>query len=346
MVKKFFIGLFALILVLVLAYLLGPKPNPLYLNGELPEVTSDLPALESKINRDEAGVEGIKANNQARIVWYDSTQKEKTPYSIVYLHGFGASQAEGDPIHLTLARKYGCNLYLSRLKDQGIDTEDAFKEITAENYLASAKKAVAIGKALGDTVIIMATSTGGALGLYIASENPEIKAVIAYSPIVDTYEGTLFLARGPWGMQLTRMVQGDPVIEEREGLEKQYWSRTYHVEAYVALSVLVGNLMTPETFQNITYPVFIGYYYKNEEEQDKVVSVPKMLEMYDQLRTPDHLKRKVAFPHAGDHVIGSYIRSDDWQNVMDATDQFMQEVLHMEPAAVPAVMEPEVAEVE
>jgi hypothetical protein len=31
---------------------------------------------------------------------------------------------------------------------------------------------------------------------------------------------------------------------------------------------------------------------------------------------------------------------------MDATDQFMQEVLHMEPAAVPVVMEPEVAEVE
>ena len=265
---------------------------------------------------------------------------------MVYLHGFGASQAEGDPIHVTLARKYGCNLYLSRLDEQGIDTEDAFKDFSAESYLASAKRAVAIGEALGDTVIIISTSTGGALGLYIASENPGIKAVIAYSPIVDTYEGTLFLARGPWGMQLTRMVQGNPAITEREGLEKQYWSRVYNPEAYVGLSVLVGELMTPETFQNIHCPVFLGYYYKNEDEQDKVLSVPKMLEMFSQRGTPEPLKRKVAFPNAGDHVIGSYITSNDWQSVMDSTDRFMQEVLHMEPAPSPAIPQPALVEVE
>ncbi len=339
MLKKFFIGLFAFLLVLVLIYLLGPTPGTPDLNGQLPTVTTDLAALEREINVQEAEVPGIKANNQARIVWFDSTRKEKTPYSIVYLHGFGASQAEGDPVHITLARKYGCNLYLSRLKDQGIDTDDAFEDITAENYLESAKRAVAIGKSLGDTVIIMATSTGGALGLYLASENPEIKAVIAYSPIIDTYEGTLFLARGPWGAQLTSMVQGNPVIEEREGLEKQYWSRVYHTEAYVALSVLVGELMTPETFQNIHCPVFLGYYYKNEEEQDMVVSVPKMLEMYEQLGTPEPLKRKEAFPEADNHVIASYIRSNDWQNVMNATGQFMQEVLHMKPADAPVTNE-------
>jgi hypothetical protein len=142
------------------------------------------------------------------------------------------------------------------------------------------------------------------------------------------------------------MVQGDPVIEEREGLEKQYWSRVYHAEAYVGLSVLVGNLMTPATFHNIHSPVFIGYYYKNEEEQDKVVSVPKILEMYDQLGTPDPLKKKVAFPNAGDHVIGSYITSDDWQSVMDSTEVFMQQVLQMEPVAAQETLEPTLVEVE
>lgn len=346
MIKKLLIGLFGLILLLVLVYLLGPKPDSYELNGQLPEVSTNLSVLEQEINQKEANVEGLKANNQARIVWFDSTRKEKTPYSIVYLHGFGASQAEGDPIHFTLAKKYGCNLYLSRLKDHGIDTEDAFEDINAENYLASAKEAVAIGKTLGDTVIIMATSMGGSLGLYIASENPDIKSVIAYSPIVDTADGLLFLVRGPWGMQLTKMVQGDPAIEEREGIDKQYWSRVYHPEAFMALSVLVGNMMTPNTFHNITCPVFIGYYFKSEEEQDDVVSVPKILEMYDELGTPDDLKRKVAFPNAGNHVIGSYIRSNEWQHVMDETDQFMQETLHMKPADVPVMMGQQVVEVE
>jgi hypothetical protein len=71
-----------------------------------------------------------------------------------------------------------------------------------------------------------------------------------------------------------------------------------------------------------------------------------MLEMYDQLGTPDPLKRRVAFPNVGDHVIGSYITSDDWQSVMDSTEKFMQEVLHMEPVAAGETLEPALVEVE
>ncbi len=332
MLKKSLIIIVSVIGVLTLGYFAGPEPPGFTPNGELPEVTSNLLALEQEVDATEAATPGIKANNEARIVWVDSTRKEKTAYSIVYLHGFGASQAEGDPVHVTIAKKYGCNLYLSRLQEQGIDTDSTFKQLTAENYLASAKRAVAIGKQLGDTVIIMATSTGGALGLYIASAHPEIKAVITYSPIIDTYDGTLFLLRNPWGRQIGKMViGGDYEIENREGLDKQYWSRVYYIDGYIALSDLVGETMVPEIFQKVKCPVFLGYYYKNEEEQDHVVSVPKMLEMFDELGTPADKKRKVAFPEAGEHVIGSYIRSNDWQGVLEETDLFMREILRMQP---------------
>ena len=43
-------------------------------------------------------MKGIKPDNQARIIWADSSKKEKTKIAFLYLHGFSASQAEGDPV--------------------------------------------------------------------------------------------------------------------------------------------------------------------------------------------------------------------------------------------------------
>lgn len=329
--KKLCIGIAALFGILSFVYVLGPTPLEGELNGKLPAVPTDLVALEDEINSTEKANPLIKPDNEARIIWADSAYW-KTPYSMVYLHGFGASQAEGAPLHTTLAKKYGCNLYLARLKEQGIESDSAFKSMTAENLLESAKQAVAIGKAIGEKVIIMGTSTGGALGLYIASENPDIAGLILYSPIIAARNEQLSLLSKPWGVQLMAWVVGsDHLIEEREGLDKQYWSHIYFIEGYAALSVLIEETMHKETFQKVKCPVFLGYYYKNEEEQDDIVSVPAMLEMYEELGTPDSLKCKQAFPEAGNHVIASYIRSGDWQGVMQATDRFLSEVMHLQP---------------
>ncbi|WKN42043.1 alpha/beta hydrolase [Tunicatimonas pelagia] len=318
-------------LVVSLVIFVGPRPNHGNLTGQLPEVTTNLTSLEQEINRAESQNELVKEDNEARIVWADST-KQKTPYSMVYLHGFGASQGEGAPVHTTLAKKFGCNLYLSRLKEQGIESDSAFKSMTAQNLLESAKQAVAIGKSLGEKVIIIGTSTGGALALYIAAENPDIAGLILYSPIIAPQDENLYLLNRPWGMNLMEMMVGDDhVIEEREGLTRQYWSRTYYIEGYAALAGLVEETMVEKTFQKVKCPVFLGYYYKNEEEQDDVVSVQAMLTMFEQLGTPSQLKRKVAFPEAGNHVISSYVRSADWQGVLQDTDEFLQEVMRLNP---------------
>jgi hypothetical protein len=53
--------------------------------------------------------------------------------------------------------------------------------------------------------------------------------------------------------------------------------------------------------------------------------------MYDLLGTPGPLKRKMAFPESGHHVIASYIRSRDWKSVTHETAEFFEEVLHLKP---------------
>ncbi len=329
--KKFLSWMIGVVLVLSIVIVIGPRPNHGSLTGQLPEATTNLVSLEQQINQTESQNLLVKEDNEARIVWADST-KQKTPYSIVYLHGFGASQGEGAPVHTTLAQKYGCNLYLSRLKEQGIESDSAFKSMTAENLLESAKEAVAISKSLGEKVIVIGTSTGGALGLYITAENPDINGLILYSPIIAPKDEQLYLLNRPWGMQLMEMMVGDDhVVEEREGLTRQYWSRTYYIEGYAALAGLVEETMVEETFQKIKCPVFLGYYYKSEEEQDDVVSVEAMHTMFEKLGTPENLKRSVAFPEAGNHVIASYVRSADWQGVLRETDTFLQEVMNLNP---------------
>jgi esterase/lipase len=328
--KTFIKWLSGIIFLLLIGYFAGPKPpKPVF---ETPAIIlpSTLTDLETQIIQSEKLIKGLKPDNEARIVWTDSLKKEKTKIAFLYLHGFSASQAEGDPVHKDLAKKYNANLYLSRLSEHGIDRGDSTMiSLTADNYEASAEKALEITKKLGDDVIIIGTSAGGALTLFLASRHPEIKAIVLYSPCVKLYDGTAAILDKHWGLQLARKVSGG-LVKKYEADSKEhanYWAMDYRIEALVALESLVNNTMKPEVFSRIKCPVFLGYYYKNENEQDKTVSVPAMLKMFDELGTPVNARQKMAFPEAGAHVIGSYIRSKDWQGVERETSKFLDSVL-------------------
>lgn len=330
--KKFMKWFAGVILLLMLVYMAGPKPSkPDFSNSPI-DLPVSLTDLEKKINESEQAVRGLKPDNEARIVWADTAKKEKTKIAILYLHGFSASQAEGEPVHRELAKKYNANLYLSRLAEHGTDLGDSTMiNLNADEYEASAERALQIAERLGDEIIVIGCSTGGALALYLTSFHPEIKALILYSPAVKLYDPTAVILNKPWGLQVARMVTGGKVTSfEPESKEHaNYWQLSYRIEALVALQNMISYTMKPEVFEKITCPVFLGYYYKNEEEQDNTVSVPALLKMYDQLGTPDNLKEKAAFPEAGVHVISSYIRSGDWQGVERETDKFLRDIVKL-----------------
>ena len=64
-----------------------------------------------------------KPNNESKVVFHDSIPK-KTPYSILYLHGFSASTEEGNPVHINIANALGANIYLPRLFGHGLVEEE------------------------------------------------------------------------------------------------------------------------------------------------------------------------------------------------------------------------------
>ena len=319
------------ILGLAVAYFSGPKPRKPKFDKKLQTLIATPEQLEALIAAQESQHK-LKPDNEARIVWADSTKK-KTEYAVVYLHGFSASQMEGDPVHRRFAKAFGANLYLARLADHGIDSTEALLNFTADRFWESAKEALSIGKAIGDKVILVTTSTGGTVGLMLAAEYPnDVHAMINMSPNIAINDPAAFLLNDPWGLQIARNVLGSKYREWVADPERaKYWNSKYRIEALVELQELVESSMTKETFERVKQPCLTLYYYKDEENQDPEVKVSAMLEMNKQLGTPDNLKEAIAIPNAGAHVIGSSLVSKDVEGVYKEMEKFAIEKLGMKP---------------
>ena len=320
----------AILAVVIIVYLLGPMPKTAQYNMQAAKVPS-IPLLENYILQQELKHK-LRPDNEARIVWANDSIREKTAFSIVYLHGFSASQEEGDPVHRNLAKAFGCNLFLSRLSQHGIDTTEQLLNLTPENYWESAKEALAIGKELGEKVILMGTSTGATQALQLAASFPsEVAALILYSPNIAINDNNAWLLNNPWGLQIARLVKGgnyhDP--EDSRPIYRQYWNKPYRLEAIVALEEMLETSMIKSTFSRISQPVLLLYYYKDESHQDNVVKVSAMKKMFEQLATAPNLKRAIPLPNTGNHVIASPIKSADIQSVEKETSLFLQQVLKM-----------------
>ncbi|HNR16015.1 MAG TPA: alpha/beta hydrolase [Chitinophagaceae bacterium] len=324
---KFLKWLGIILLILIVVYFLGPRPStPKYTNN-LPALPVEPPALEQFIQTNEARHK-LKPDNEARIIWYNDSVKQKTEYAVVYLHGFSASQEEGDPVHYDFAQKFGCNLYLSRLDAHGIDTTEPLGNFTAEGIWNSAKEAYAIGKQLGKKVILMSTSTGGTLALKLAAEFPEIAGLILLSPNIAINDPNAWLLNNHWGLQIAHLVTGKHrTVEDTTAIYAQYWNNRYVTKSLVQLEELIESTMKASVFEKVTQPTLLLYYYKDEEHQDPVVKVAAMKRMFKQLGTTENLKRQVAVPNAGDHVIGSYVKSKDVETVQAECEKFAMEIL-------------------
>lgn len=318
-------------LVIVAVYFLGPAPARPKWDKTPVTIPAEPLALEDYVASQESKHK-LKPDNEARIIWADSTKK-KTRYSVVYLHGFSASQKEGDPVHLQFAKEFGCNLYLARLADHGVDTTEQLLYFTADRWWQSSKEALAIGKAIGENVILMSTSTGGTMAILLAAEYPDdVYAMINMSPNIAVNDANAWLLNNPWGLQIARAVLGsDYQVIKYDSARQIYWNAKYRLESLVQMEEMLEDKMKKSTFEKVKCPSFTLYYFKNEKEQDPTVKVSAMLEMHKQLGTPDSLKVAVPVPNAGFHVLGSYLVSKDLGTVNDETKKFAIEKLGMKP---------------
>lgn len=319
--------------LLIMAYILGPKPK-------VPTLTpgaswTDIPGSISQMDAYIAAKESkavLKPGNEARIVWADSTQPKKTKTVFMYVHGFSASPMEGDPLHRELAKHFGANLLLARVAGHGVpDSDSTFAKVTADEYYQSVENYYAIAKKLGDEVVVLGTSFGGAMSLVLAANHPEIKALMLYGPCIAIKDPNATLLDNPWGLQMAHLITGSdyrdiPVMAPGHA---ENWSLHYRLEGVVAVQSLLTYAMNKETFERVKMPVFMGYYYKDEAQQDKVVSVDAMKEMFKQLGTPASLKKSEAFPNSGNHVITSNLLGKLTDAPIASSEAFLRNVVKL-----------------
>lgn len=108
----------------------------------------------------------------------------KTPLSVVYIHGFSATSEEIRPVPDRVAAALGANLYFTRLAGHG-RTGDAMAEVTAGDWVEDMAEAMAVGRRLGNRVLVISTSTGATLAALAATDpalSQDMAGLVMVSP--------------------------------------------------------------------------------------------------------------------------------------------------------------------
>lgn len=299
------------------------------------ETFSDIPHDPSELDAYLAERESsydLKPDTEAQIVWSSESKNEKTKYSIVYLHGFRASHPEGEPVHRKIAGNFGYNLFLSRMDEHGIEAEYPLLDLTEKKLLRSARFAFEVGRRIGNQVILMGTSTGGSLALWLASQDTlkhYISSLILYSPLIRFYGINQKLLTNTITRILMRFFPGKKYLiktKDTTYAEDRIWNKSYALQGALALGSFIDNYMQEKLFSKIECPVFAGYYFKNKKEQDQVVSVSAIKEMAARLGTRTKFVNCVNFPAAKNHVICSELLSKSVPKVVESTKLFLKNV--------------------
>jgi len=301
------------------------------MNGSFSNIPDTAAELDQHIAEREANYD-LKNDSRAQIIWADPHALDKTEYAIVYLHGFRASHPEGNPVHKQVAHKMGYNLFLSRLSEHGIQSDYPLLNLTEEKLIQSAQFAIEIGKRIGKKVILMGTSTGGSLALYWAAQSAyqnDISSLVLYSPLIEFYGINQKLLGNPAMRSVMGMIPGKKYLiksPETTYAEARIWNKEYALGGTLALGAFIQHHMNKSLFKKIRQPTFIGYYYKDQNQQDTVVSVHAIKQMAKTLGSRTETVHLTNFPNAKNHVICNGLVSKSVTEVVKNTINFLKNV--------------------
>jgi esterase/lipase len=303
--RRISVGLLALVLV-VAAAAFATAPPALVNEAAVPELYGDLDQWLEQSERKAGLGKALIPDTEKRIRWHDGLRGARTPYAVVYLHGFSATRQEIAPVGEHLADRLGANLFETRLRGHG-QIEDPLTGVRAEDWLDDAAEALAIGAAIGDKIVLMGTSTGATLALAMAGHPAfeRVATLVLLSPNFAPRDPAAEFLTWPGGPQLAYMVAGDTRSwTPRNPLQARYWSTTYPMDAVIEMMRLVKYVRGQLPLQ-LKQSVLVIY-----SPADRVVDTDRIATAFEQIDSPQrHLLR---IPTSGDpsnHVLAGDIMS-------------------------------------
>lgn len=247
----------ALALGLAALLLLGPRAEM----GELREVPVVGEDVDAYLQRIEAVVPGIRPGAEKHVAWLDSATRARTPLSVVYVHGFTADRHEVEPLVTRLAQEVGANAYFTRLAGHGRDG-DAMAEATTTAWLHDTAEALAVGRAIGDRVLLVGTSTGGTLATWAVSRPDlatDVAGLVLLSPNFHPRDRMSRLLLWPWGGVLARLVVGsERCFPTHNEVHARHWTSCHATEALLPMMALTESVRT-SALEAIRTPTLVIY---------------------------------------------------------------------------------------
>lgn len=323
-------GVAALLLVIGLALVAGPR-NPFGPDTPTPREAppAELMALDGWLAHSESAYADLLPETAKGVVW-QGARGQRTPWAVVYVHGFSASRLETAPVADQVARALGANLFYTRLTGHGRGPM-AMGEARVQDWLADVQEATHIGHLLGQRVLLIACSQGATLASWQALQ-PFGHAVVqadAYafiSPNFGPRDKRSELINGPWGQQLALALEGEmrgrPSDDPREN---RAWTRRYPTQALFPMMALVKKLRESDLSQ-FQAPVLVLY-----AEGDKTVDPAETRAAFARIGSPNKTLELVGYSRARDqHVLAGDLRDPE------ATAPVVQRISQWA-AALPAV---------
>jgi pimeloyl-ACP methyl ester carboxylesterase len=278
----------------------GPTPA-------LPTIAD--PDAAAAAARDRSLADGASPDAAERLVRHAAG---RTRWSIVFLHGFGATRAGGEAVIDLIAAEASANTFYPLLPGHGRNPE-AHATAPAEDYLKAAAHALAMGQALGHRVLLVGSSTGGLLATWLAATWPDaVQGVVLASPFFAFADPTTLVFRLPFGMDAVERTYGpvrdasfgeDPESRRVEGYEA-HWLTEQRYRALAHLDRLRGWIAREAVYSRVQCPVLLIY-----SPRDAVVDLDAMHRAF--ARMGPHALSRFQPIEDGHHVLlSAYVRTD------------------------------------
>jgi len=251
---------------------LGPKNS---FGPETPTVRPASPGqlseLDSWLAHEESRVDHLRQGTEKEIVWF-STRHEKTPWSVVYIHGFSASKLETAPLSTKLASALHANAFYTRLTGHG-QASTELGNARVQDWMADINEAMEIGSTIGDKVLVVSCSTGSTLATWfgLSPNAQQAYAHVFISPNFGPKDKRAEMINWPWGQQIAYAVQGESRgVRSDDPKRNLGWTNVYPTKALFPMMALTLRVRDSNLSQ-FKQPVLVFY-----SEQDQVVD-PEMI---------------------------------------------------------------------
>lgn len=228
---------------------------------------------------------------EKRVVWAGEPGA-RTKRVVIYLHGFSATRQEIAPVPELVAKSLGANLFETRLASHG-RLDNGPMDAAAEAWVNDGVEALAVGRALGDELILIGTSTGATVAAAVAS-HPDFESVsglVFVSPNFGPARAGSSIAIGPYGPQIMRALAGEYLSWDaaNEGQET-FWTTRYRYSAVIEMMRLLELALQEAPAIDVDQAMLVY------SPKDDVVSVEKLLLNFELLNSSEKTVLRIDEP--------------------------------------------------